>query len=81
MKRELKKSQEGLSRRFFLEATGLIGVVAFAQKAMAQMPILVAANPKLSTGRFLINEIDYLHYLPALGGRPKVLDRIGGFYR
>lgn len=79
---EERIGKEGLSRRGFLKAAGVIGAVAVAQKAMAQMPILVAANPKLSTGRFLINEeIDYLHYLPALGGRMKVLDRIEGFYR
>jgi hypothetical protein len=41
--------KDGLSRRGFLKAAGAIGTVAIAQKAMAQMPTLVAANPLVGT--------------------------------
>jgi hypothetical protein len=38
-----------MSRRGFLKAAGIIGAVTVAQKAMAQMPTLVAANPLVGT--------------------------------
>ncbi len=44
-----KEEREGLSRRGFLKAAGIIGAVAVAQKATAQMPTLVAANPLVGT--------------------------------
>lgn len=44
-----KEKKDGISRRGFLKAAGLIGVVTVAQKAMAQMPTLVAANPLVGT--------------------------------
>jgi predicted metal-dependent TIM-barrel fold hydrolase len=44
-----RDKKEGLSRRGFLKAAGAIGAVAMAQKAMAQMPTLVAANPLVGT--------------------------------
>ena len=43
MTRESEK--EGLSRRDFLKVAGAAGAIAVADKAMAQMPTLVAANP------------------------------------
>jgi len=46
---EERIGKEGLSRRGFLKAAGVIGAVAFAKKAMAQMPILVAENPLTGT--------------------------------
>jgi len=45
MDEKVEKGREGLSRRGFLKAAGVIGAVAVAEKAMGQMPILVAANP------------------------------------
>jgi hypothetical protein len=45
MEQEIKGKKEGLSRRGFLKAAGVVGAVAVAQKAMAQMPTLVAGNP------------------------------------
>lgn len=45
MEGKVEKYREGLSRRGFLKAAGVIGAVAVAEKAMGQMPILVAANP------------------------------------
>jgi len=44
-----KEKKDGISRRGFLKAAGVIGVVTVAQKAMAQMPTLVAANPLVGT--------------------------------
>jgi len=44
-----RDKKEGLSRRGFLKVAGAIGAVAVAQKAMAQMPTLVAANPLVGT--------------------------------
>jgi len=42
-------SEKTFSRRRFLKTAGVIGAVAVAQKAMAQMPVLVAANPLMGT--------------------------------
>jgi hypothetical protein len=44
-----KEKKDGISRRGFLKAVGVIGAVTVAQKAMAQMPTLVAANPLVGT--------------------------------
>lgn len=44
-----KEKKDGISRRGFLKAAGVIGAVTVAQKAMAQMPTLVAANPLVGT--------------------------------
>jgi len=44
-----KEKKEGISRRGFLKAAGVFGAVTVAQKAMAQMPTLVAANPLVGT--------------------------------
>jgi hypothetical protein len=44
-----KEKKDGISRRGFLKAAGVIGAVTIAQKAMAQMPTLVAANPLVGT--------------------------------
>jgi hypothetical protein len=44
-----KGKKDGISRRSFLKAAGVIGAVTVAQKAMAQMPTLVAANPLVGT--------------------------------
>ena len=44
-----KEKRDGMSRRGFLKAAGVIGAVAIAQKATAQMPTLVAANPLVGT--------------------------------
>jgi hypothetical protein len=58
-----REKKEGLSRRGFLKAAGAIGAVAVAQKAMAQMPTLVAANP-------LVGMIDmHVHAAPDTASR------------
>ncbi len=44
-----KEKKDWISRRSFLKAAGVIGAVTVAQKAMAQMPTLVAANPLVGT--------------------------------
>jgi hypothetical protein len=44
-----KEKKDWISRRGFLKAAGVIGAVTVAQKAMAQMPTLVAANPLVGT--------------------------------
>ncbi|MDO9211647.1 MAG: DUF6282 family protein [Deltaproteobacteria bacterium] len=44
-----EEKKDGISRRGFLKAVGVIGAVTVAQKAMAQMPTLVAANPLVGT--------------------------------
>lgn len=44
-----KEKKDWISRRGFLKAVGVIGAVTVAQKAMAQMPTLVAANPLVGT--------------------------------
>jgi predicted metal-dependent TIM-barrel fold hydrolase len=44
-----KRSKDGLSRRSFLKAAGIVGTLAVAKKAMGQMPTLVAANPLVGT--------------------------------
>jgi predicted metal-dependent phosphotriesterase family hydrolase len=49
MEEKVGKEREGLSRRGFLKAAGVLGAVAVAEKAMGQMPILVAANPLVGT--------------------------------
>lgn len=60
---KIEKIREGLSRRGFLKAAGILGGVAVAQKAMAQMPTLVAANP-------LIGTIDmHVHAAPDVASR------------
>jgi predicted metal-dependent TIM-barrel fold hydrolase len=63
MEQEIKGKKEGLSRRGFLKAAGVIGAVAVAQKAAAQMPTLVAANP-------LVGTIDmHVHSAPDVSSR------------
>jgi len=49
MEEKVEKGREGMSRRGFLKAAGVIGAVAVAEKAMGQMPVLVAANPLIGT--------------------------------
>jgi predicted metal-dependent TIM-barrel fold hydrolase len=49
MEEKAEKYREGLSRRGFLKAAGVMGAMAVAEKAMGQMPILVAANPLVGT--------------------------------
>jgi hypothetical protein len=49
MEGKCEKRREGLSRRGFLKAAGVIGGITIAQKAMGQMPTLVAANPLIGT--------------------------------
>lgn len=44
-----KEKKDWISRRGFLKAAGVIGALTVAQKAMAQMPTLVAANPLVGT--------------------------------
>lgn len=45
MGEEVRGKKAGFSRRGFLKAAGVIGAVAVAEKAMGQMPTLVAGNP------------------------------------
>lgn len=59
----LAELRKNLSRRGFLKAAGILGATALAQKAMAQMPTLVAANP-------LIGTIDmHVHAAPDVASR------------
>jgi hypothetical protein len=44
-----KEKKDGISRRGFLKAAGVMGAVVAAKNAMAQMPTLVAANPLVGT--------------------------------
>ena len=44
-----KEKKDGISRRGFLKAAGVMGAVVVAKNAMAQMPTLVAANPLVGT--------------------------------
>jgi orotidine-5'-phosphate decarboxylase len=46
---KIEEREKGLSRRGFLKAAGVMGAVAVAQKAMGQMPTLVAENPLTGT--------------------------------
>jgi hypothetical protein len=40
-----REKKDGMSRRGFLKAAGVIGTLAVAEKAMGQMPTLVSGNP------------------------------------
>jgi len=44
-----REKKDGISRRGFLKAAGVMGAVAIAKNATAQMPTLVAANPLVGT--------------------------------
>jgi len=48
-KRIKEEEGKGISRRRFLEMAGVVGTTALAQKAMAQMPVLIAENPLVGT--------------------------------
>jgi hypothetical protein len=57
------KRREGISRRGFLKAAGVIGTMAVAKQAMGQMPVLIAENP-------LIGTIDmHVHSAPDVSSR------------
>lgn len=63
MERKIRRDKEGISRRRFLKMAGAVGVVAFAEKAKAQMPVLIAENP-------LVGTIDmHVHSAPDVASR------------